>query len=122
MVALFGVADPSAIKPTKPYKRILLFRPGELTSAVPSVLRKGKRPMTTPEIITATLAALGHERASEKVMYERIRSCNTSKSGESPLCEPGRGLGSNGRYRTSAAPSGEGIIAGAITALVGGLP
>ena len=33
-LSLFGVGDPEAVKLTKPYKRMLLFRPGELTSAV----------------------------------------------------------------------------------------
>jgi hypothetical protein len=93
-LALFGVVDPDAIKPTKPYKRILLFRPGELTSAFLSVMRKGKRPMTTPEIIAATIAALGHERGSQKVMDERIRSClKYLRERRKSVVRIGKGLG-----------------------------
>jgi hypothetical protein len=73
-LAVFGEADPSAIKGVKPYKRIALFKQGELSRHVIDALRRGGRPMRLAEIVEAVTADLGHGREAIPALRHRIRA------------------------------------------------
>ena len=70
---LFGATDPDAIRPVKAYKRVMLFKQGELSRLVRDVLRRGKKPMTTPEVVRAVMTDQGHDEAAWPAMYPRVR-------------------------------------------------
>jgi hypothetical protein len=73
-LALFGEADPDAIRPVKPYKRIALFKQGELSRHVIDALRRGARPMRLAEIVEAATADLGHGRGAIPALQHRLRA------------------------------------------------
>ena len=72
-LGVFGEADPDAIKPVKPYKRIALFKQGELSRHVIDALRRGGKPMRLAEIVEAVTADLGHGRAAIPALQHRVR-------------------------------------------------
>jgi hypothetical protein len=58
-LALFGEGDPDSIKPVKPYKRIALFKQGELSQHVRESLRRGGKPMLLSEVVESVVKELG---------------------------------------------------------------
>lgn len=73
-LTILGADDPESIKPVKPYKRIALFKQGELSNAVRDALRRGEKPMRTAEVTAAVMAAMGHDDRALPAMAGRVRA------------------------------------------------
>jgi hypothetical protein len=71
---LLGSEEPDKIRPVKPYKRIALFKQGELSQAVRDVLRRAGKPMRTPEIAAAVVIAIGADDRALPAMTSRVRA------------------------------------------------
>jgi hypothetical protein len=83
-VTLLG-GEPDSIKPVKAYKRVALFKQGELSQTVRDVLRRRGKPMTTYEVILGVTSALGHDDRALPAMDSRVRAslnylCNIKKT------------------------------------------
>ncbi len=73
-LALFDPeGNPKAIRAKRSYKRVKLFRAGQLSRLILGALRKGERPMTTAEVIEAVVAELGYGADAAAGMSTRIR-------------------------------------------------
>jgi hypothetical protein len=72
-LTLFGT-DPDTVATVKHYKRIALFRQGELCNAVRDVLRRRGKPMTTIEVITGVTVAIGGDDRHIPAMNSRVRA------------------------------------------------
>jgi hypothetical protein len=70
---LFG-GDPDKVKPVKPYKRIALFKQGELAQLVRDALRKAGKPVTLSQVVTDVVAALEHGPEAIPAMRHRVRA------------------------------------------------
>jgi hypothetical protein len=68
--------DPEAVKqrvrPKRPYKRIRLFGGGKLSRLVLDVLRTSRGPMTTMEIVSAVVVALGLGDEATQAIADRV--------------------------------------------------
>src|SRR5947208_3321166 len=73
-LAIMGGGDPDKIKPVKPYKRIPLFKQGELAQLVRDALRRGGKPMLLGQIVANIVAELGHGEAAIPAMRHRVRA------------------------------------------------
>ena len=73
-LSVLGLDDPNQIKPVKPYKRIALFKQGELSQAVRDVLRRAGKPMRTPEVAAAVVIAIGADDRALPAMTGRVRA------------------------------------------------
>jgi hypothetical protein len=91
-LVLFGIGDPNQIKAVKPYKRIALFKQGELSQAVRDALRRGGRPMRLSEVVDSILADLGQGKAAVPAMRHRVRaSLNYLEHVKKAVVKSGRG-------------------------------
>jgi hypothetical protein len=67
--------DPEAakhlVRPKRPYKRVRLFGGGKLSRLVLDALRDSAQPMTTPEIVSAVVAALGYGDEAIQAITDR---------------------------------------------------
>jgi len=73
-LAIFGAGDPDKIKPVKPYKRIPLFKQGELARLVRDALRRGVKPLTLSQVVANVTAELGHGEEAIPAMRHRVRA------------------------------------------------
>src|SRR4029077_15058583 len=73
-LALFGHGDPDSIKAVKPYKRVPLFKQGELSQLVREVLRESGKPMLLSEVVGGVVKELGHDEAAIPAMRHRVRA------------------------------------------------
>ncbi|HEX3652773.1 MAG TPA: hypothetical protein VHU18_08115 [Rhizomicrobium sp.] len=73
-LAIFGEADPDKVKPVKPYKRIALFKQGELAQLVRDALRKAAKPLTLSQVVANVTAELGHGEEAIPAMRHRVRA------------------------------------------------
>jgi hypothetical protein len=68
--------DPEAashqVKPKRPYRRVLPKGGGKLSRLVLDVLRASQQPMTTPEIVSAVVAALGYGDEATQAIADRV--------------------------------------------------
>ena len=64
---------PDAIRNKKPYRRVKLFRQGELGRLILAALRNSKSDMPTADIVTAILKAGGHGEVARLALAPRIR-------------------------------------------------
>lgn len=71
---LFGEGDPDKIKPVKPYKRVPLFKQGELAQLVRDALRKAAKPLTLSQVVANVTAELGHGEEAIPAMRHRVRA------------------------------------------------
>lgn len=67
-------ANPDAILPKKPYKRVKLFGAGKLNRLILDALREAGKPLTTREVIAAIVARLGYGEDASKAMSHRVRA------------------------------------------------
>jgi hypothetical protein len=58
----------------KPYKRVALFKQGELSRHVIDALRRGARPMRLAEIVEAVTADLCHDRGAIPALQHRVHA------------------------------------------------
>jgi hypothetical protein len=73
-LAIFGEGDPDSIKAVKPYKRVPLFRQGELSQLVRKVLREAGKPLLLSEVVSGVVKELGHDEAAIPAMRHRVRA------------------------------------------------
>jgi hypothetical protein len=73
-LAIFGEADADRIKPVKPYKRVPLFKQGELAQLVRDALRKAGKPQTLSQVVADVTAELGHGEEAIPAMRHRVRA------------------------------------------------
>jgi hypothetical protein len=73
-LAIFGEADADRIKPVKPYKRVPLFKQGELAQLVRDALRKAGKPLTLSQVVANIVAELGHGEEAIPAMRHRVRA------------------------------------------------
>jgi hypothetical protein len=73
-LALFGQDDATAIKPVRTYKRIALFKQGELSQHVRDALRRGGKPMALGAIVESVNADLGNEAEAIHALRHRVRA------------------------------------------------
>lgn len=73
-LALFGEADPARIPAVKPYKRVALFKQGELSQTVRDALRRGGKPMRLSEVVAGVVESLGCEEAAIPALRHRVRA------------------------------------------------
>jgi len=73
-LGLFGEGDPDAIKPVKHYKRVPLFKQGELAQIVRDALRKAEKPLTLSQVVANIVAELGHGEEAIPAMRHRVRA------------------------------------------------
>ncbi len=66
--------DPGTIPPKKPYKRVKLFKGGELNRLILNALRKAGKPITTGEVTDLVIAELGHGPDAKRGMANRVRA------------------------------------------------
>ena len=66
--------DPKAITAKRPYHKVKLFGSGKLNRLVMDALRRGARPMTTPEIVASIVAELGYGPDAAKGMSHTVRA------------------------------------------------
>lgn len=67
-------ATPDQLKPVKPYRRLKLFRQGELRKRVQEVLRKAENPLNAYDIAKGVLAMGGFDNHEVKEIEKRVRS------------------------------------------------
>lgn len=67
-------ADPDRIRPKRIPKHVNIFRSGELSRLIIDTLRRGGKPMSTQEIVTAICEAGGHGESGRKAMGQRVRA------------------------------------------------
>ena len=58
----------------KPYKRIALFKQGELSQLVREVLRKAAKPLLLNDVVEGVVKELGHDEAAIPAMRHRVRA------------------------------------------------
>lgn len=66
-------ATPDAIPAKRPYKRVKLFRQGELGRMILDALRRAEKPLGTHAVVTALLDAGGHGEPARAAMTPRVR-------------------------------------------------
>ncbi len=64
---------PHLIPARKQYKRLKLFRQGELSQLVRDALRRAGKPVGTHAVVTAILAAGGHGESARPALAGRVR-------------------------------------------------
>ena len=69
--------DPGTAPPVKHYKRIALFKQGELSQTVRDVLRRHETPLSPQEVITGVIAATGWNEDHVPALSRRIRAALT---------------------------------------------
>jgi len=86
-------ANPASLPLKRPYKRVKLFRQGELGRMILDALRRAERPQSTHAIVSALLEAGGHGEAARSAMTPRVRGnlCYLEKAGK--VSREGRGKG-----------------------------
>lgn len=62
------------VPPRKTYKRLKFFRQGELSRLILDTLRTAGKPVGAADVVTAVLAALGHEEAARPALAPRVRT------------------------------------------------
>jgi|SRR5580692_2851272 hypothetical protein len=90
---LLGQADPDAIRPVKPYKRIALFKQGELSQHVRDALRRAGKPVRLNEVVEAVTADLGHDRSAVPALRHRVRASLQYLMHKKAVTKAGRGIG-----------------------------
>lgn len=99
---IFGATDPEKIKPVKAYKRVMLFKQGELSRLVRDVLRRAKKPLTTPEVVRAVMTDQDHDEAAWSAMYPRVRGTLAYLSdNKGVLVKTGEGRGAKWALKTA---------------------
>ena len=89
---MFGEPDPARIPAAvKPYKRILLFKQGDLSQAVRDALRRGGNPMALGEMVVAVTAQIGASRAAIPAMRHWVRASLQYLPGLGKVAKAGRG-------------------------------
>lgn len=73
-LAIFGMAELATIKPIKPYKRVPLFKQGELAQLVRDALRRSGKPQTLSQVVANVVAELGHGEEAIPAMRHRVRA------------------------------------------------
>jgi len=83
--------DPSTIPAKRPYRRVKLFRQGELGRMILDALRRAGKPLGTHAVVTALLAEGGHSEDARPAMTPRVRGnlCYLEKAGK--VNKAGRG-------------------------------
>jgi hypothetical protein len=71
---LFSDIDPGTIPEKKPYKRVNLFKDGELNRLVLGALRKAGKPLSTEEVTAAVVEELGHGPDAARGLTNRVRA------------------------------------------------
>ena len=66
--------DAAAIPPSRPKKRVKLFKQGELNRLIFDALRVSGEPTRTFDVITSVILALGHEESARPALGPRVRS------------------------------------------------
>ncbi len=66
--------DPASLATTRFYRRVKIFRQGELGRIITGVLRRAERPLGTHQIVTAMLEAGGYPDAARTTLTPRIRT------------------------------------------------
>ncbi len=66
-------ADPSSLPAKRPYRRVKLFRQGELGRLIFDALRRAGKPLGTHAVVTALLAEGGHGEDARPAMTPRVR-------------------------------------------------
>lgn len=66
--------DPQAIPPKRQYKRIRLFRAGELNRLILNALRKAGKPQSAIQVTDAILLELGHGPEARAGLRHRVRA------------------------------------------------
>lgn len=61
------------VRPKKAYKRVKLFRQGELGRLILDALREAGSPLKTAEIVSAVMAAKGHGEEARTALGPRVR-------------------------------------------------
>ena len=69
---VFGLPDPRGIKPVKPYRRIALFKQGELSRLVRDALRESGKAVRTRAVIEAVGKKLGADHAGMHALTHRV--------------------------------------------------
>ncbi len=84
-------ADPSSLPAKRPYRRVKLFRQGELGRMILDALRRAGKPLGTHAVVTALLAEGGHGEEARPAMTPRVRGnlCYLEKRGA--VVKAGRG-------------------------------
>jgi len=67
-------ATPDQLKPVKPYRRLKLFRQGELRTRVLGVLKGANEPMDCHEIAVRVIAMGGFDTHEDREIEKRVRS------------------------------------------------
>jgi hypothetical protein len=74
--ATVNLFDPEAVKhrarPKRPYTQVRLFGGGKLSCLVLDALRVSEGAMTTPEIVSAVVAALGYAEEATQAITDRV--------------------------------------------------
>ena len=99
-LAVFGESDPDAIRPVKPYKRIALFKQGELSQHVRDALRRAGKPVRLNDVVEAVTADLGHDRSAMPALRHRVRASLQYLMRKKTVAKTGRG--STVRWELSA--------------------
>lgn len=73
-LALFGQSDPDAIPNVKPYKRIMLFKQGELAQAVRDALRRAGKPLLLSEVVEGVREGTGLDESAIPALRQRVRA------------------------------------------------
>jgi hypothetical protein len=93
-LVLFGEGDPDAIKAVKPYKRIPLFKQGELSQTVRDALRRAGKPLSLGEVVAAVMADMGQSKGAIPAMRHRVRaSLDYLLRHKASVTKAGRGKG-----------------------------
>lgn len=66
-------ADPSSLPAKRTYRRVKLFRQGELGRIILDALRRAGKPVGTHAIVSALLQAGGHSESARPTMMPRVR-------------------------------------------------
>ncbi len=66
-------ANPDALPTVRPQKRIKLFKQGELGQLIRDALRTAGKPVGLADIVTALLAAGGHDESARPALTPRVR-------------------------------------------------
>lgn len=71
---IFSTDPHDPVKPIKSYKRIHLFKQGELCRLIRETLRDGKRPLSAPEVAAGVADKLGHGDNVYPAMLKRVHA------------------------------------------------
>lgn len=97
---VFGHAPDREVQPIRAYRRIPLFKQGELCRLVRDTLRENGKPMAVPDIVKAVTAKLGHGEEAIPAFRHRIdSSLNYLMNGRHEVVKEGRRVNVKWRLR-----------------------